>query len=356
MARLPPADAESTDEHAAAGFPVRRVSLFTMKIAACVLVIAALALGALVTWRATRAAAPREEWPTARTQRRGALDPVHERRGATLTETPEDEIGAAAGEAVAASSALEPPPDLLVPLADFRVRGRVVDPDGQPIGALVIARHASGIDRSAVVEAGEGFDFAFDEAGVVKLSAKYSGGPPGLAGSAEVAVAAGARDVTLKLRRMAMVFGSVVDAETNEPRDAAISIDGGHAGNARHGEFRVPVRREGTHDVSARTSDGRWGVEPEVAVGAEQEVGPVRILVRPSATLAVRYRGAARMLDVVVRCGRAELASMGFSPQRGFACEVPACEIVVDLSDDGQTWQTRTITPKPGEQLELVFD
>lgn len=242
------------------------------------------------------------------------------------------------------------------------IHGTVVDPFGLAATSLVEARDSSG--RTCAYE-------LTDEQGRFKL--EPSGASPWIvtakalhgrfARSRPVTFEAGAHDVTLHLLRASKLFGVVVDSETGAPRKATVQFatrNGGRSSgsaSAPNGDWEFGIVEPGKYHVSARSRDGAWAVESDIDVPEDADVGPIRLALQPCANLTLRYRGSAVFLECTVTAGDLEIAQMGFSPQRGFSCDVPAREIRVELRDARMTWtQERTLQPKPGERLEVVFD
>jgi hypothetical protein len=247
-------------------------------------------------------------------------------------------------------------------VAAFHVRGKVVDSSDHPVAASVRAKSSHGAQETTT-DANGRFDLSMPGS---ERCTRFVDSPGGaFAPSTPIEVDPGANVTIRMFPRASTIFGTVVDAVTGQPREVEVEFEMHGADSlsnrgmvlARDGQWTVDARLPGTYALSARAPDGKWAVVTGIEVARSSDVGPIRLELAPCAKLSVRYTGSATWLDCIVSTGGHELGRMGFSPQRGYSCEVPAGEITVQLSEAKSTQlRTRTVTAKPGEQVEVVFD
>jgi hypothetical protein len=170
-------------------------------------------------------------------------------------------------------------------------------------------------------------------------------------------------EITLRLQRAPLLFGVAIDGSTGGVCDASVeaSLTGNFSGfpvRTLRGDWRLYTQGPGTFAISARTQDGGWAIEPGIVVPEAGSVGPIRLVLRKSARLNLRYSGKSKTLAYKVSIGDYAFAIGDFSARSGgCSVAVPSREVTVELTDGFNTWkQTRNVTPAPGETLDVQFE
>jgi hypothetical protein len=204
------------------------------------------------------------------------------------------------------------------------------------------------------------FEFELEVASRCVVIARPREWDDALIESLPLAVDPGTEEVTVRLRRAQVIFGTVVDATNGEPRGAAIEVRGERGsgwGSAKLGRLQAFVRSSGIYAVSARSREGGWAIESNIVVPEGGNAGPIRIELRKAAHIRIVYKTSDTTLHCVVTADSYPLGEMDFSPQRGYELDVPPRAITVVLNDVRDTWkQTRLVTPSPGEKLDVEFN
>lgn len=343
------------------------------------LVLTAIALGGLVVWIAWRSTSlsnssvatedDRARGPTASSSDSinaipPAVQPSQVAPSAASGAPDNHESNLAPREAKDGASIPTTEPASATNLGKAIVRGRVVGPDDKPQRALITVQYDDdklGSGTQMLETAPDcTFKFEVEAASRCVVTARPRDPWAGLNDSLPLDVLPGGNEITVRLRRAMLIFGSVVDAATGEPHAASIDVKsstGDGWGSAKLGQLQAFVRRPGIYAVSARSREGGWAIESNIVVPEGGDAGPIRIELRKTAHIRIVYKTVDTTLHCVVTADSYPLGEMDFSPQRGYELDVPSRAITVVLNDVRDTWkQTRSVTPAPGEKLDVEFN
>jgi len=246
------------------------------------------------------------------------------------------------------------------------IRGRVVDPAGEPQPTAFVWAWSG--ERSGLqADCGEGGSFSLGPLvpGRYTLIALRSGN---LAPSDPVEADAGQESVELRLRPGGSLRGRVVDARTGQGCQAEmrLALEDGRKGWDEHGigwsshedgSFDADGLAPGLYDLSAGTKDGRFGVLRSVGVSAGAETSDLVVAVAPGGKLRLRYEGSRPKVTCSVRfqgvpIGWAQDLQAGDATVR----LAPAGTLLLGLSaENGQEISTRTVELGAGEESEVLF-
>ena len=248
------------------------------------------------------------------------------------------------------------------------VRGRVLDPGGDPVlaGGWVYGWTTRGVAGDDVEEEDRGaFVLGPLAPGPVHVRASFEGFSSDL-----VEVLAGEEGIELRLEPGGVLAGTVVDAQTGLPADAEVTAFDGEVefgmfgwSPAEGGAFSIHGLPVGTCDVIATTADDRIGVLAGVSLGEGADVRGLTILVSPGALLSVRGEGGQRSF-FTVRSGGARVAEAWVGDHRrpGGLLVPPGTLLVEVFEEDPEdpegSWTKsteRTVTLSAGERRELVL-
>ena len=252
------------------------------------------------------------------------------------------------------------------------IRGFVVDEDGDPLQHIMLScarvggRDLRGARSRDSTREGTRADGAFVlgpvGAGSYEVSAK---GGPDRRGRRSVIVQGGASNVILRLELGGGVSGVVRDAGGGELANARMELTtvgpggktvGWYSTGTSGGEFRLMNPRDGLHNLTARTTDGRFGILSGLRVYKNVAVEDLEILVRPGGRLVCRYEGSEVRVGFSVWLGDVEVGRGGFRDHGTSTLVVPDGLLSIKFrGDDQQTSQTRTVFVRPGEEREVVF-
>jgi hypothetical protein len=190
----------------------------------------------------------------------------------------------------------------------------------------------------------------------------------GSAPSSPVWVAAGQRDVVLRLRPGGGLRGRVVDASTGAGCEATVeciregsSLDPSGerwtTESNEDGEFTQAGLEPGRYSLLASTMGGRFAVLPDLQIVADAEVKDLVLAVSPGGRLRLRYEGSASRVSIGVTAKGVLIGDRGWMKRGDHgAARVPAGSIVIEMTVDGNTLSLRkSVDFAPGEEKEVVL-
>jgi hypothetical protein len=254
---------------------------------------------------------------------------------------------------------------------DLTIRGRVEDPDGNPVERRIVR----GVSESrATVIANSASDGSFVLGplvpGAYRVSAMAFAAPPVLevTDSREYVVEAGSRDVVLRLQRGCSLAGRVVDAESGALVAAQLTLvpEPGQDGvpfstmlpnsDALKG-FLVPGLPPATYSLAARTPSGRVGFLRRITLAAGEQRSDVEIRVVQGATVNVFYDGSGPAGQFQARFDGVVISADGIEKGARHSFAVPAGHSVVRMTHYPEAVSFDIdLDLKVGETKELTFD
>jgi hypothetical protein len=254
----------------------------------------------------------------------------------------------------------EPPPELHIELPDnLWIEGTVIEPSGNAsVGATVIGHLGVGWSVSATSDAEGRFRIAPLLEGEHELFAVHDDHPM----SESVRVLPGTGDVLLTLPPGGSVSGICVDNSTDEPVLADLRVAGVESdqllmtGSDAAGAFVFGPLRQGTYDIVATTSDGRFGAARDVHVEPGVGGSSIRIELSGASSLQVLHRGVSESLEFTLRRDGRLFAWQGAS--RGAAVRVPVPPGAYELEVHGPNGESRVrlIEVGKGETTGEIVD
>jgi hypothetical protein len=255
--------------------------------------------------------------------------------------------------------------DLLV-YRGLYIRGRVLDPSGQPVkdGFVNAFDNASWIG-SQVERGGDG---KFACGPLVPGSYRVSASDfHGAAGSDEVNASPGDDEVVLRLRAGGSLTGVVMDAQTREPCHATMIVMPRASKrfmfmmpeSKSDGTFHVEGLDAGTYDLSATTENGRVGKLKGIEVVAGVDSKDLVLAVTIGARINVRYTGASKVANGTAYVDGVIVSTTHNSVQsvNPATLIVPAGHVRVDLGlYPSKRKIDKEIDVVAGEEKEIVFD
>jgi hypothetical protein len=175
--------------------------------------------------------------------------------------------------------------------------GRVLDPEGQPIGLVHVWAQSVDDPRqhsSADADAEGAFVLGPLPPGRYGIEGLHDAG---FAGSLPVTAETGATDVVVVLRAAGRIRAIVIDAATGEKREAVVLYgevdrwDSGGETPALNGELLLDSLPPGVYSIVAKTRDGLFGSRTGLVVRAGETLEDVPIVVSPGGSLRLRYDG-----------------------------------------------------------------
>ena len=247
------------------------------------------------------------------------------------------------------------------------VRGRVLDPAGDPVAGARVGSYGHGVWTRT--EDGGSFRFGPLVPAEHRLFANTLGDSLGLellAGSEPSTVAAGASDVVLRLRPGALVEGRVVDAASREALGAEVrlvSADPVEAGfhtfylrTARDGTFRRGGLVPGEYLVVALTPGSLIGLSPPMRIEPGEQ-RRVILELGPAARLHLALEGPrARTTAFEVRAAGASVNLTELAGGSEVALTVPAGPVrIVHLGTERLTANEADVEARLGEEARVTF-
>jgi len=274
-----------------------------------------------------------------------------------LGSTPEDAIAPVPLEVTIRSGEMRSQVDVHLARGLY-IRGTLLAPDG-----------TAGVDGHVFgrAQSGESVGVETDAQGVFALG-PLAPGTFSLEGSANdtylsslpVAADAGSRDVVLLLRPGSEVSGQVVDGQSGAGVLAAITV-GGENGTMTmtrtqpDGRFRFVGLAAGRHTIFATTTGGQAGELAGVVLDPGAPVTGLQVVLKPGATLRIRYEGTG-VGQASVRRGSAMIGGDGVEAGRSITATVPPGRIAVVFRYPGvEQPETQELVIGAGEERELVF-
>ena len=249
------------------------------------------------------------------------------------------------------------------------VRGRVVDPEGNPVAdASVHGRLESGQLWAASKDDGD-FVLGPLTPGSVSLSVATVFDALGHAPPEPVVVRAGDDDIVLRLRAGVRLSGRVIEGPTGKPCEAdvwAISKQlqpfewqpGLGVGTFKSdGEFDFTGLVPGTYDIIAQTDNGLIGVLRGITPSPGEHAADLEVRVEPGARLRIHVEGGSGAFYYVL-AGDTIVLMDGLSPEGPDPVRtVPPGTLLVRLRnpETGEEVE-QTVTLEPGEEGEVTFD
>ncbi|MFQ5750057.1 MAG: collagen binding domain-containing protein, partial [Planctomycetota bacterium] len=275
----------------------------------------------------------------------------------------------------AAARVVIPPgsPDVPAVLRTVRglfLSGSVEEPSGDPADRiLVLAEGLEGQDSFSTRTDSKGsFRLGPLLPGFYRLKGFVLGGHPSFGDSDPVQAKAGREDVVLKLSRVGILRGIVVDGDTGRPARARILLtrpdampfrgervwpEDGESGP--DGAFVVEHLPSGIYTVHAEGREGGSGILFGVKVDSSSAPGNVKIELHPDAVLVVQVLAPLRAarLEIGNRRGIFHLEGIRRAPEK---IRVPPGELTVALLDQDQPIARRQVPVAAGERKEIVFE
>jgi hypothetical protein len=252
---------------------------------------------------------------------------------------------------------------ILTAYDELYVRGVVLDPNGRPCAARVVAS----LDEptgpvTAKADAQGAFSLGPLAPGSYELvaSAGYKADNL-LANSLPLAVTAGDSNVTLQLRSGCSVAGQVVDAakRTAVQADVTIRQVGGDlalmSSTSKSGQFQFGALEPGVYDLIAITPGGGCAVRPGLRLDAGQRSDALELAVEPGGRLRVHYDGSAESAEI--RIEHQGVCVVWGSVSRGASRDwfVPAGTNVVHCTSEPSQADTREVQATSGKLVEVRF-
>ncbi len=237
------------------------------------------------------------------------------------------------------------------------ISGRVLDPDGNPVPGCSVSgqsdvRHPWGNRDGAEAAPDGSFLLGPLLSGRYRLQA-WDQNSPFFVPSEETEASTGERDITLQLRWGGILRGRVVDAETEQPCAARLSLvskeydfNWGN-GSEDDGTFEFTNLEPGLYDLVADPHDGRIGILSGLRVAAKTVLGDLRLRLSEGAELKVRLHSRESSQDwrfEVLWEGVRILDPYGYVDNESERMlHVPLGEITVqwmgvEVQDGRQTW------------------
>jgi hypothetical protein len=241
------------------------------------------------------------------------------------------------------------------------VRGRVVDPRGEPVPqATVDVRSWTGSTFASFAFTDAHGSFVVGPCIDVELGAVAHGVGSG-ARSTRERVRAGGPEVVLRLRPGCILSGTTVDASTGEAC-AVTAILSPHEAAEPHGQrmtapsigFRFDALEPGVYDLFARTSDGLAALVRDIELAPGQELRDLNLRLEAGARLRIRYTGSAKFAYVRVTADRTVVASTNVDTQEATVLVVPAGELTVSLNT-GREPRVQRVQVSAGDVRDLEF-
>jgi len=248
---------------------------------------------------------------------------------------------------------------------DLFIRGTVLDPDGKPATALVIAFGSHPMDARSDKQG----RYSLGPLAPGKYTVQAMGVGASNARSQPMEVQAGASELTLTLRLGGCIAGKVVDASTGEVTEAKITVApqrdssevlwGGTIGSANsEGAFAFEGLDPGVYSVSASTSGGACAVARDLRLDSGTRIEDVVLRVRRGGRLRVRYEGPESVVQIRVYDGVAVVALDGIERGTASTWVVTAGKLVVHCTEgigDERRAQEQEVTVEADQLAEVVF-
>jgi hypothetical protein len=242
------------------------------------------------------------------------------------------------------------------------ISGKVLDPDGQPVGNGHVGAFAPSMWFSE--NTAKDGSFVLGPLGPGSYTLEADGYAGEFANSESVQAEAGARDVVLHLRRAGKLSGRVVDGATGEGlvAEIAVGIPGSTTGriymprSTPDGAFAVDGLLPGTYALAAALADGRVGVLRGVEVVGGGDAHDLVIAVQPGARVRVRYEGAKGFCSTRVEQDGVVIATDGVEKGTSKTLSAPAgsVRVVCRLGGNGKEI-VRELSLAVGQEQELVI-
>jgi Carboxypeptidase regulatory-like domain len=252
---------------------------------------------------------------------------------------------------------------LLTAYDELYVRGVVLDPDGRPCAARVVARFGEPTGPVTTKSDAQGA-FAVGPLAPGSYELVASAGYKAdnlLANSLPLTVTAGDSSVTLKLRSGCSVAGQVVDAAKRAAVQADVTISqvGGDlalmASTSKSGTFQFGALEPGVYDLVAITPGGGCAVRAGMRLEAGQRTDALELAVEPGGRLRVHYDGSAE--SATIRIEHDGVCIVWGSVSRGASRDwfVPAGTNVVHCTSETSQADTREVQATTGKLVEVRF-
>ncbi len=256
---------------------------------------------------------------------------------------------AAAGE--------DPAPVELVGVRGLFIRGRVVDPDGEPTAGTVFAHNkASGHHVNAKRVAQDG---VFELGPLLRAEYSITGMPMGSehAGRSEsVTRAAGAEDVLVKLRRGGVIEARIVGLKTGQPLRASVTLaplaDDGISitDSGTDGMVRFARVLTGAHVLSATAAGDLVGHSQVLDLSAGQTIDDVVIELSQGTRVRIECMDHHGALNIMVTTATGFRGIESFSVPGVIEATVPVGEVTFEfLGDRMRSKAPHTLEVKLGE-------
>ena len=248
------------------------------------------------------------------------------------------------------------------------IRGRVVDASGAPatdtalLGRLTTDRR---FDLGHAMTAEDGsFTLGPLLEGDYAITAHKVSEMGGMRSQAEVTARGGDLDVLIRLLATTGVSGTVRGTREGELVAADVTLSPADGSGWNHtqthsGRFKLSAEKDGLHNLTAYTADGRFGIVRGLRVVSGSILEDVAIEVHPGARLVCRYDGDAEFASVKVMLGE---VLIGFDSLRNrfqdkgtVTLTVPAGTLDITFQSLDSPGITRTVVIAAGEEQELEF-
>ena len=255
---------------------------------------------------------------------------------------------------------------VLVAFDDLFISGSVVDPQGQPAAASVIAFGGQTMAQSFGNSDREGrFSLGPLPPDTYHVHARTAVGST----SAPVQVQAGATDLILELELGGRIAGRVVDALTGEGVTAKVIVAPQRGANERwiggtfgpsdtEGQFKFEGLPSGTYCAAASTPDGAFGLLRGLQLAEGARIEDLIVHVRPGARLRLHYDGPQDVGHFRVFDGDSIVAMDGVRRGTSSTLVVPLGRLSVECSEypgSEPVVRTQEVTVEAGAPAELRF-
>jgi len=245
------------------------------------------------------------------------------------------------------------------------IRGSVVDPNGARVAGAGVNGGPESQPYGVGAQATKDGSFELGPIGPGTITLIASAAP--FAPSEKLKVAAGARDVVLRLRPGTSLRGRCIDAQTGAATRSDIMLtpemitsspsgSGLWTSTREDGSFELNELEPGRYGIVASASGGRFGVLTWFDAPAGQGVRDLVVPVSPGGTLRLKYEGASRstLVKIVTR-GLHVTWTEEVLAGKAWERRMPAGPMVIqELGADDEVQRSIAVEVAAGEVTEVV--
>lgn len=255
---------------------------------------------------------------------------------------------------------------------DLAIRGRVEDPDGQPLGAMDVEAWHMGTEAMSMTRSAPDGSFALGP--LVPGEYRVVAGQFGAMGHARFTasrkqwITPPAIDVVLRMELGCSIRGRVVDAQSGESLAAHLTL--GASGGAEAIGFLVRTSSceageellvsglpASTYSLVASASSGRIGILSPITLAPGEQLCDLELRLSPGASLSIAYDGPAPYGSVQLLFDGVVIAVDGIAQgtRRDFTVPAGRCVARMTLYPQGAMFDT-VVALGVGASAELRFD